>query len=528
MNPLDADGGGLVGRSDRANIVLAVAWRLLLGLRRLAIGADAVPLRRIWSLLYGAAARVLGIALRLGAPGASVYVRGSLAAGEIRPGWSDVDVAVIAESGEAARAVRERWRGMTDRAPALARAVDLAIYDEDELAAACASPTFVAQEPVHLALEAPADEAGLRLRPGLAGPTGDWRLVQGRERLRPDGHEARTRPVVAWLELQSVWRSAFRASAEPDALDLPYVCVKLVADAARIWLWLVRGDLCMTRREALAKGLDALPEEEPALRAALALDARLRRNPAPDVASALSGLVRLSSRLAAHVGAAAGDGGTAVAVEWDPAEPLALHAGARAPRLVPLADWRARVWPVSPDEALAPADFDPTDPAALGDAVRAAGGWGPYPAVVRDGMLLIAGPGLLRAVQCPLSDPVSFALLEGRTEAWFPDVPGWSADDSARRAVAEHRAWLASGDMDLERFGRLFTAAQAALFAESLASGAPRLPLTMAAAAAAIGAEDEYLHYRAWRAGEAAASAEIASSLRERLLAFDAYAQGTP
>jgi hypothetical protein len=418
---------------------------------------------------------------------------------------------------------------MLDRVPALARAVDLAVYDEDELVGACASPTFVAQQPIHLTLDAPADEAGLRLRPGLAGPTHDWRRMQGRERRpRPRGDDVRMRPVMAWLELQSVWRSAFRASADPGALDVPYVCVKLVADAARIWLWLVRDDLCTTRREALTKGLDALPEEEAALRAALALDARLRGNPAPELAPALDGLVRLSKRLAGHVSEQAGEGGTVVALDWDAAEPLALHAGADAPRPLPLADWRARVWPISPDEALVPADFDPADPAGLGAAVRAAGGWGPYPAVVREGLLVLAGPGVLRAAQCPPSDPVSFALLEGRSEAWFPDGPGWSALDSAARALAEHRAWLASGDADLERFGRLFTAAQAALFAGSLATGAPRLPLTMAAVATAIEAEDEYLHYRAWRAGEAAASAEVAASLRERVLALDAYAQGAP
>jgi hypothetical protein len=334
---------------------------------------------------------------------------------------------------------------------------------------------------------------------------------------------------VAWLELQFVWRSAFRACTQPAAVDLAYVCVKLVADAARIWLWLVRGDLCVTRREALEEGLHALPEEEAALRAALALDARLPSNPEPELAQALSGLVRLSARLGRHVSAEAGDGGTAVALDWDPAEPLALHAGARdAPGVLPLADWRARVWPVSPDDALLPSDFDPADPEALGSAVRAAGGWGPYPSVALAGLLVVAGPGLLRAVQCAPTDPVSFALLEGREEASFPEVPGWSAQGCARRAVTEHRAWLASGDLDLDRFGRLFTAAQAALFAGSLALGEPRLPLTAAAAAAAIGAEEEYLHYRAWRGGEAAVSAEVAASLRDRVLALDAYAQGTP
>jgi DNA-binding NarL/FixJ family response regulator len=45
----------------------------------------------------------------------------------------------------------------------------------------------------------------------------------------------------------------------------------------------------------------------------------------------------------------------------------------------------------------------------------------------------------LRAVTCPVTDPVSFALVAGGTVARFPNVDGWSAEHAARRAVAEHR-----------------------------------------------------------------------------------------
>jgi hypothetical protein len=46
----------------------------------------------------------------------------------------------------------------------------------------------------------------------------------------------------------------------------------------------------------------------------------------------------------------------------------------------------------------------------------------------------------MRTVQTTLTDPVSVALLSGEDVARFPDVPGFSARDLARRALAEHAA----------------------------------------------------------------------------------------
>ena len=37
----------------------------------------------------------------------------------------------------------------------------------------------------------------------------------------------------------------------------------------------------------------------------------------------------------------------------------------------------------------------------------------------------------------PITDPVSFALMEGAATAAFPNATGWSARDTARRGVAE-------------------------------------------------------------------------------------------
>ena len=86
----------------------------------------------------------------------------------------------------------------------------------------------------------------------------------------------------------------------------------------------------------------------------------------------------------------------------------------------------------------------------------------------------------LRAVQCAATDPVTTALLAGRSVARFPDVAGWSARDWARRAVNEQRPLLSQDDGSAER---PLAAARAALFRESVDAGAPRLALTLADAA---------------------------------------------
>jgi hypothetical protein len=93
--------------------------------------------------------------------------------------------------------------------------------------------------------------------------------------------------------------------------------------------------------------------------------------------------------------------------------------------------------------------------------------------------------GRLRAVQCPATDPFSFALARGEASAPFPAVDGWSADHVARRAVTEHRARLAV-EPRTDRtstaglaLGALLTAARAAQFLESVQAGEPRLAVTV-------------------------------------------------
>jgi hypothetical protein len=168
----------------------------------------------------------------------------------------------------------------------------------------------------------------------------------------------------------------------------------------------------------------------------------------------------------------------------------------------------------------------------------------PYPAL-RAGELLVMPTtrgGHLRSVQCPVTDPVSFALADGKATAAFPNVSGWSAKHIAQRAVAEHRAWLGLGDgagkpdlrelmlgqarsIAARRFSlaRLLTAARAALFAESLQKGEPELPVTAAAVAERLGARAALDCYRACLLDDRDPPAQQVAALRELVLDLPAF-----
>jgi hypothetical protein len=199
--------------------------------------------------------------------------------------------------------------------------------------------------------------------------------------------------------------------------------------------------------------------------------------------------------------------------------------------LLPLADWRARSVPAMPDELLMLAHVGKVDSVLLNSLSRAGTG-NAVPALRYGDVLLLpttdSERGILRAVQCGATDPVSMALSDGRTIARFPELGGWSALASARRAVAEHRSWLSTDgwtipphgwigvqsaprDATARTLGLLFTAARAALFLESILEGAAELAVTAAGVADALTArdsrcrglaEDALQSLRASRAGE--------------------------
>jgi hypothetical protein len=164
---------------------------------------------------------------------------------------------------------------------------------------------------------------------------------------------------------------------------------------------------------------------------------------------------------------------------------------------------------------------------------------GPYPAL-RSGQLLVLASRrwprtLFRAVQCPVSDPVSFALIDGRGSALFPAVPGWSAADTAARAVAEHRAWLADpvGQADAGlALSMLISAARAALFSRSVTSGSPILTPAVAGTLRAMRAEfpgpavldDVEAAYFGWRQTGLSPSDGVVSAFRTLVSGMEPFA----
>lgn len=326
----------------------------------------------------------------------------------------------------------------------------------------------------------------------------DWRLLRGPERRPPEpDRDPQLRRIAAWLELVQWWQWAVAACVEPRGPRTSHLALKLVTEPVRVWLWLARGERVPDRLEALHRARRALPEEEAAIGRALALARALHRSPEPPLADVLPALVRLSARIASLIGDEIEAAGVTEVelVGADPAqlvhpeggwEPLPGLAGARASAPLPLVDWRALTWSRMPDESLVPVPGDPGDPAAL--AVAGGRLEGPYPAL-RFGPLLVLASAVrwrtrLRALASPATDPVSFALVAGESAARFPNVAGWSVQDTARRAVAERGAWLesgagqAGGDDRGRRLGQLLGAARAGLLAESVARGEPRLPVT--------------------------------------------------
>lgn len=534
-------------------------------------------LRPLWRLVHGATMRGIALAMRWGHPDRTVFVKGSFAFGDPVYGISDLDLVVVtpdhpSSPGENRRRARRRWERLCRTVPLLA---DLAqhvwIYEEAEIHAATAttcftygleaSPSPQVGSAAFLGSRPLADEMGLLSHPPLAEPAREWRRLAGHHGFHPNGagEDAQRRRITGWLSLQFLWRYAYRACLDPTAANVPFLCAKFVADPVRIWLWIARGEYVADRQRALERGLDELPEEEQALRRALALWRELSRLPDPPLAEFLPFLVALSTRIADCIAADLRDEQTTDVrlIAGDEGD-LALPAGAGdrlrvlypkggSPSFLPLVDWRALAMPPPPDEVFSVVPADPTDLAAVRLATRRMDA-GQYAALRADGLVLFPARvrALLRSVQCGSTDPVSLALSKGRRVATFPDVPGWSARDWARRAVAEHRAWLdsrvaRSAEPDpeerLDDLAKLFTAARAALFLASLDDGDPELALPLAAVADRLAARDPRAAaaaveavevYRAARRDDTPVAAHAVSGLSEAVTRLPAYRADTP
>ena len=462
--------------------------------QRLVVASDRGPARALWRLAYELVARASARLLTLGYREATAYVRGSMAQGDSLHGVSDIDVILVVE-GERANPGLDRlrvWRRWQKarRVRALDELVHVAVYEQVELdeALAAPAPTFglAPQDPPGAAMFTRTpyleDELWLRARPGVYGPAADWRRLRGPERRPPaPALSGQDRNIAAWLELGWWWRHAVAACVDPTGPRTRHLGVKLVSEPLRVLLWLEQGVRVDNRSELLRLGAELVPAEREAVEAALALLQSRSREPLP-VAAFMPPFARLSARVGESLATTVADAGS---------EAVALVGAGdlegEAP--LPLLDWRALVAPPRLAEHFELGHGSLGDPAAVAQAVLAAPGGGVFSAL-RDHQLLLLcsrelwSEGVLRTLQCPPTDPVSFALLDGRMEAAFPSVRGWSAHDVAARAVAEHAARLAQAPSDsTAAAGLALTAARAAGLAQSVEEGAPALAITPAAIA---------------------------------------------
>ena len=504
---------------------------------RLMLRSANTPLSAVWALAYWSVIRAAVAWVRRQYRDASIYVKGSFASREEVYGISDVDLVVVLPAdrtrrGAAQLSASENWKKLCRRFPLVGYVIQHCwFYEEDDLGESLSAPcltfglasrqdgegddraAFLGTQPLH-------DHMGLQSRPSLYGARTEWRSVGGPDRLpRIGSPDMQSRRVAAWLDLQYWWRYAYHACADPTRDHVPLLCVKLLAEPVRLWLWLERNEQVATREAALQRGLSELPDERESLQLGLNLLSTLHRSPEPPVPEVIAALLRHTERLTQHMRTAADTAGYVdvklvgdeLVVTADVRDRMrTLTARNESLELLPLADWRARAVPAMPDEALVLFRPNAVDAAFLGATARA--DFGPViPACRYSSMLLLPTTdferGMLRAVQCQPSDPVSMALADGHTVARFPELAGWSALHCARRAVAEHRAWLAANGWvypthgwvgvqsapsraKLQTLGLLFTAARAALFLESIVDGDPELAVTVAGVADRLVARD--------------------------------------
>jgi predicted nucleotidyltransferase len=546
-------------------------------LQRIVVRTAYGPLSPVWRIVYAAVLRsAAGLIARAGR-GTAVYVKGSLAGGDPLFGLSDIDLVAVVETDPvdaraAAGRVAARWRRLVRAFPPLGYLVFLFVYDERDLARAVSAPclTFgLGDDPDGAAFLGSAplvDELGLQERPGLYG-TSDWRRIAGPDR-RPQEprHDAQDARIAAWLEIQFLSRYLFAACARPDAPHVPRLCVKLVADPARVLLKLVHNEDVRNRTEALACARHRFPEHARRFTFALELQRRLDRQRVPPLREALDAFLELASAIADELERQAESAGS-LTVELDGDRELKASS-------LPLVDWRAVVVSADPDESFAVVSADVADPEQLGTIATAADR-GTYSALRHRNLLILpaASRGVtgrddvrirsasfnrvkLRGIQCRVTDPVSFALVGGAGAAAFPHLRGWSASDIARRAVAEHGAWLrlpagrgvpqtrpwigpqqTSDVASADVLGRLLAAARAGLFSSTLTSSTPELPLTLAAIGRALRDAvprsgslglDAVEAYQAARASGEPPPARLVLALRDAVVRLGPYANHPP
>ena len=548
-------------------------------LQRQAVRTGSGPLRPVWAATHRCVIWAVAIWVSGGLRDCRTYLKGGFGFGQPVYGLSDIDMIVVtdgdpASPGKTRGRMLERWRRLTVRFPTLKDLFQLWMYEEADLRRMDGTTYLSFKQPApddelpsapaFLGRGAPSDPMALLDRPGLYGPRRDWRRLGCPRRPPAPICDLPAQTMFAWLELRFLWTLAFLTVVDPTGDSAAYTCQKLVADSARILLWLRFGERTFDREETLRRALRRMPEEERALRKAIDLGRQLPHRPRPPIDDALPFLVRTSSTIAEHLTSAADRASaTEVRLAWDEPHRLLLSdeaivrastlvTGGHRPALVPLADWRARAVPQMLDPALAVVPGDPGDPQRLRELAQA-NSIELFPALRTNGILVLPirdawDHGRLRGIEWAGSDPVSIALVDGATTASFPNLSGWSARDCARRALDEHRGWLGLGAgaggvlpywikgntwPEVIELAGLFTAARAAMFADSLEAGDPELQLTAATiagrlaeygTAAGTAANAAYEELSDCSGHTRAPNPHIVSALREVVQALPGYA----
>lgn len=451
--------------------------------------------------------------LRLLSPGISIYVRGSVASNTTVHGLSDIDV--IACTGEsisdplATARLRSNFHAVQRRIPLMKDLVEVSVISTADARRAIHAPYQVGSTPT----------TAMTIHPGggarLYGPLRDWRNISGLDIFdSPSPGDPTHRSLWTWLDLQHLWRHTFRLCSNPDTPHATYFCVKSLAELVRLWAWLEYDQKLPLAPSTLERAGDYLHDNDTVFTEAAKLWRKLHLCPPPPTEPTVSALLRTTEKFARRLDRmAAGAGRTEVQIVGDNRDELLIPTAVQTKlhRLAgnssavhPLVDWRARVMPTLPDELFVPIAGDPSNVSLIGNLAGMLVE-GAYVALRNDNVMVYPcrwhgarGAAMLRAVQCPVSDPISFALSDGHLHALFPRLPGWSAEESARRALVELNASVVAADTEelepIRRLALLLELVRAGLFHESLRLGKPMLALSISVAIRLLG--ERYSHLK--------------------------------
>ncbi len=481
----------------------------LLPMRFLMVATQRSFLRGLWKFLYNLVLSGTCFFIRLSSPHPSIFLRGSFASGEPYYGLSDIDLVVVVDKDFHRAKLQKRVDRVCKAFPVAQDIVELSLLTRKQAKMAVSAP--LQSWPPEIAYwrhhDAIRPDGGIR----YYGPFREWKRISGPDLDVQDEDGRAIWWIWAWQELQFFWKHWFRNCASLDKTHVPRFCVKQVKTLCRLWVWIEGGDFLSDHAGLIRDISRLLPQEEVLLRRMILLEDSLLFNVDPVIEDVNVFLFRLTRRITQRISdTARATGTTLVKLTGDLPRDLVLTPEAQdfvrfmsetasGVGALPLLDWRALALPGETGARVVVCPAKLPDTAKLGTLARLAQ---PklYPGIQGDGFLILPtairqwgdliSEASLRSVACQPSDPITFALLRGATWAGFSNLPGWSAESTAKRAVIEHRSWLlhneANEGLDSHRLNTLWSAVRAALFLETLAEDAPEVPVTVQSLAEAF------------------------------------------